>query len=251
MAGSLMVYAGLVAALAGIVSMLRPFKFLGVRTRRGSMLVIGIGGLISVAGFLLPAAETRVAAPETHLDHFIPVYQFREAHVISVNASPDRVFESIKAVTAEEISLFRTLTWIRRLGRPGPENILNAPEKQPLLDVATRTSFLLLAEEPGRELVIGTVVLAPPGTRSVPHPDAEALKALAKPGFAKAAMNFLIEPDGTGGSVLKTETRVFATDTSSERRFAAYWRIIYPGSALIRIMWLRAIKQRAEHAGIP
>jgi len=31
-------------------------------------------------------------------------------------------------------------------------------------------------------------------------------------------------------------------------RFAAYWRVIYPGSALIRVMWLRAIKQRAEAA---
>ncbi|HYW41393.1 MAG TPA: hypothetical protein VE959_00970 [Bryobacteraceae bacterium] len=28
--------------------------------------------------------------------------------------------------------------------------------------------------------------------------------------------------------------------------FAAYWRMIYPGSALIRRMWLRAIKRRAE-----
>jgi len=25
-----------------------------------------------------------------------------------------------------------------------------------------------------------------------------------------------------------------------------YWRVIYPGSALIRRMWLRAIKKRAE-----
>jgi len=30
------------------------------------------------------------------------------------------------------------------------------------------------------------------------------------------------------------------------RTFAAYWRMIYPGSALIRVMWLRAIRLRAE-----
>jgi len=30
------------------------------------------------------------------------------------------------------------------------------------------------------------------------------------------------------------------------QRFQLYWRVIYPGSALIRRMWLRAIKQRAE-----
>ena len=43
-----------------------------------------------------------------------------------------------------------------------------------------------------------------------------------------------------------TETRVFATDDSARRRFAAFWRVIYPGSALIRRMWLRAIQRRAE-----
>jgi hypothetical protein len=46
--------------------------------------------------------------------------------------------------------------------------------------------------------------------------------------------------------LLTTETRVFATDAPTRRKFAAYWRVIYPGSALIRMMWLRAIKQRAE-----
>ncbi len=29
-------------------------------------------------------------------------------------------------------------------------------------------------------------------------------------------------------------------------RFAIYWRVIYPGSALIRRMWLDAIRRRAE-----
>ena len=30
------------------------------------------------------------------------------------------------------------------------------------------------------------------------------------------------------------------------RAFAAYWRVIDPGSALMRIMWLRAVCLRAE-----
>lgn len=215
------------------------------------MFVIAVGGLIAAAGFLLPAGETRVKAAETRLDDFVPVYQFREAHATRINASPESVSESIRAVTADEIELFRALTWIRRFGRSGPESSLNAPEKLPLLEVATRTSFLLLAEEREKELVIGTVVLAPPGTPWERNPTPEAFKALTRQGFAKAAINFLIEPDGTGGSVVRTETRVFATDASARRRFAAYWRVIYPGSALIRIMWLRAIKQRAERSEMP
>ncbi|MFL6200136.1 MAG: hypothetical protein ACJ76J_13235 [Thermoanaerobaculia bacterium] len=35
-------------------------------------------------------------------------------------------------------------------------------------------------------------------------------------------------------------------NAGARRRFAAYWRIIYPGSAFIRIMWLKAIRERAH-----
>jgi hypothetical protein len=52
-------------------------------------------------------------------------------------------------VTAEEIVFFRTLTWLRRFGRPGPESILNPPAHVPLLDIATKKSFLVLVDEPG------------------------------------------------------------------------------------------------------
>ncbi len=65
------------------------------------------------------------------------------------------------------------------------------------------------------------------------------------PGFAFAAMNFLVESDGAGGSVVSTETRVYANSPAARRGFGAYWRAIYPGSAIIRRMWLRAIRRRA------
>lgn len=246
---SLCVYIGLVIALVGLISVLRPLRHLGIRTRRRAVVLVILAAVFVVLGLTFPTPENRIRLPQTRLDEFAPIYQFSETHAVGVNAPPGRVFEAIRTVTAGEILSFRALTWVRHLGRSGPEGILQAPEQLPLLDVATRGSFLLLAQESDRELVIGTIVLAPPGTR-ITSRDAEAFKALAQPGFAKATMNFLIEPMGSGGSLLTTETRVFATDTSSRRRFAAYWRVIYPGSALIRRMWLRAIKLRAENSGI-
>ena len=72
------------------------------------------------------------------------------------------------------------------------------------------------------------------------------LVAITQPGFAKVTMNFLIQPRGERACVLRTETRVLATDPSSRAMFTHYWRMIAPGSALIRKMWLRAIKVRAE-----
>lgn len=246
MLGVVVVYFGLITGFFGAVSLIKPPTLLGIRTRWQAASLVAAGLVVVAAGWALPAKEVRVDPPRTQLDGFVPVYQFSEFHSIRVAAPKEKVYGAIKSVTADEISFFRTLTWIRRLGRPGPESILNAPEHQPILEVATRTSFLLLAEEPNREIVLGTVVVAPRGWRRIQCPTSEDFKALHEPGFALAAMNFLVEDAGPGGSIVTTETRIYATDALARRRFARYWRVIYPGSALIRRMWLRAIKDRAE-----
>ena len=59
-------------------------------------------------------------------------------------------------------------------------------------------------------------------------------------------MNFRVAAEDRGGSALSTETRIYANTPSALRQFAVYWRVIHPGSDIIRRMWLRAIKRRAE-----
>ncbi|HEX2710870.1 MAG TPA: hypothetical protein VHM88_01420 [Candidatus Acidoferrales bacterium] len=249
MLGIGLIYAGLIATLVGTASLIKPISFLGISARPRGALVLGMGLIVAATGAFLPARDSRVEAIRTHLDEFAPAYQFNEVHRIQVRAPANRVYRAIKEVTADEILFFRTLTWLRRLGRPGPESILNAPERLPLLEVATRTSFLLLAEEPEREIVLGTLVLAPARAQIKAQPTPEDFKALGASGFVKATMNFRLAEVGADTCIVTTETRVYATDASARRRFAAYWRVIYPGSALIRRMWLRAVKQRAEAAG--
>ena len=250
MLGVVLVYLGLIAAFLGGVSFLRPLSFLAIRTRRQAALVLVLGLMVLVTGGSLPARVVRVATPRTELDQFAPVYQFTEFHSIRITAPKERVYRALKSVTAKEIALFRALTWLRRFGLPGPESILNPPPHVPLLNVATRTSFLVLAEEPDREIVLGTLVAAPPGWRPSSKPTPDSFRAFFvttnHPGFASAAMNFRIEDAGPAACTLTTETRVYATDASTRRRFALYWRVIYPGSALIRRMWLRAIAHRAQ-----
>lgn len=241
-----MVYLGLVTAFVGAVSLLRPLRFLLIRSRGQALAVLAAGLIVVVIGESLPAAETRVTVPRSQLDQFVPAYQFSEFHSIRVAASREQTYRALKSVTADDVLLFRTLTWIRRFGRPGPESILNPPARAPLLDVAARTSFILLAEEPNREIVLGTLVAVPERWRPSVEPTPERFLALRQPGFGVAAMNFRLEDDGPGATLLITETRVYATDAATRRRFAPYWRVIYPGSALIRQMWLRAITRHAE-----
>jgi hypothetical protein len=243
---SALVYAGFVGVLVGSACLVKPLTFLHLTTRLQGGLVLLAGLFVAAVCLLLPAGETRIEKIRTRLDEFAPAYQFNEFHSARIAASCARTYHAIKSTTADEILLFRTLTWIRRGGHSGPEGILNAPERQPLLDVATRTSFLLLAEDPGREILLGTLVAAPKETRLKANPTPQDFKLLDRPGFAKAMMNFRLEDAGPGACEVTTETRVYATGTSARRRFAVYWRVIYPGSSLIRVMWLRAIKRRAE-----
>lgn len=241
MIGSLVVYSGLIGLIAGLVlSVARPRR--SRRSTRATILAAG-GAVFLAAGLLFPASERRRDRAESRLDEFAPVWQFRELHTRRIAAPPARVWEAMSRVRADEIFLFRTLTWIRRGGRPHPPGILDPGKDESLIDVATRTTFTRLAEDAPRELVIGTVIRAPAGAPGTLRP--EEFARVRVPGTTLAAMNFLIRPDGAGGSIVSTETRVFAGSAAAKRRFAAYWRAIYPGSALIRRMWLRAIERRA------
>lgn len=243
------VYAGFAALVIGLVVLVRPLPRLRLAGRRHG-LALAVGGLLTaLTGLALPVSTSRSAVPRARIDDFMPVYQFHEYHSLQVHATPERIDRAIREVTASEIMFFRTLTWIRRFGRSGPESILNVPEKRPILDVASKTTFLPLVDDPLREVVLGTFVHAPSGFRRFLVRTPEAFRQLNDPGYAKAVINFRIDSGPGDVATLSTETRVHATDAQSARRFAAYWRVIYPGSSLIRIGWLRAIRKRAE-AGV-
>lgn len=94
--------------------------------------------------------------------------------------------------------------------------------------------------------MVGTVVIAPRGQgATVVALTPQLFRTKLPPGYALAAMNFVVTPEGPNASWLSTETRVFATSPDARRRFEAYWRVIYPGSAIIRRSWLLAIERRA------
>ena len=246
MASSFAFYAFVTTAAVGLLSMLRPIRLLRIRSRR-TALVVCLAGAFGASHVLdATALADYVTSPASKLDEFAPIYQFSETATIPVRASADRIYEALFRVTAGEVPLYRTLAWVRRGAASGPESVLNPPDYEPLIRVATRTSFLTLAEVPGREYVMGAVVMAPEGVKLAAGPTPESFRALTQPGFAKAVMSFTIEPQGPGLCLLRTATRVHATDPASRDVFTRYWTVIAPGSLLIRHMWLRAIKVRAE-----
>ena len=222
---SIFLYAGLTVLLASAIGLVKPVRWIGLATRqRAAMVAIGGMGLVVIA-CAWPTPVIRAAGVHSMLDEHIRAYQFAEYHETHVHAMPAKVFEAIRQVTAPEIRYFGLLTSIRnpRFGK-AEESILAAPADKPILAVALKGGFRVLGERPSEEMVIGVRVA--PDVRGV--------------------MNFKVSPDADGWVRLSTETRVFAATPAALRGFTVYWRLIYPGSALIRIEWLRAIKNRAE-----
>ena len=156
------------------------------------------------------------------LDEIMPRWQFVERHEIRIAAPPERIYAAIRNVTRAARSVSSSPHngplhgALPREGEHPPRTRGQADPRRR----ATRSGFRMLADDPPRELVIGTHVA--PQTFAV--------------------MNFRVNGDG----LVTTETRVFAQTDTARRKFAIYWRFIRPGSGIIRLSWLEAIKRRAE-----
>jgi hypothetical protein len=166
----------------------------------------------------------------TELDRVFPEWHFRERHATRVDASPERVFAAVRQVTLAEMGVFRVLAWLRGI---------RAPVDRPVVEFATSGAWSELAHEPGSELVLGAV--GQPWRLRGGDSLAADFATFDRPGYAKMAINWRLE-----GTRLSTETRVFLTDDASRRAFRRYWLVIRPFSGLIRRVWLRAIKRRAQ-----
>jgi len=252
MLASTLCYGGLLATLVGLLSVVQPLRFLHIHSRRVGAVVAALGMAVAATTVLLPTPLVRAVpagSPPSALDEFMPAYQFSEFHTVHVPASPERVYAAVKQVRPGEIRLLLLLTGIRSLkpGRVLGRGVPPVAAQRPVLEISEQGGFILLADAPGREIVQGTCSQfwrLRRGGRCPGVSSPESLRAFAEPGYAKALINFRIVPEGDG-SRLTTETRILATDESARRTFAVYWRLIYPGSALIRRGWLAAIARRA------
>lgn len=115
-----------------------------------------------------------------------------------------------------------------------------------ILDETLGQGFGVLAEDPGREIVIGAC--CEPWRREVvfrPLPP-ERFAAFAEPGFVKIAVSFAAEPLGADNARFVTRTRAVATDAEARRKFRRYWSRMSAGIILIRWFFLPLLKKQVE-----
>jgi hypothetical protein len=225
-APSYLFWAGAILMVAGLASLVRPLRILLIRTRRVAAITVLAGVAVSACAlscpFRLAHADQRSA-----LDRLMPDYHFNEVHSVRVQASPALALRAMDEVTLEDLKVYRVLTGARELAVGRVPHFTGM--ERPLMETLASGLFPQLAEEPGREVVLGGPVEFPGGKVMV-------------------ALNVRAEDVGGGWTRLTTETRVLGPDAVSARDFAHYWRIIYPGSAIIRQMWLNAAVSRIERA---
>jgi hypothetical protein len=159
------------------------------------------------------------------------------------------VFTAVEAVTVKEVRFLRELEFIRALPGLATSGRLDVPTLDaPLLLNFTRGAVLLEARQPG-DVIAGAIgrFWRLSGNEPIVFGSPEEFVSFSEPGFAKAVVSFRLDPRGSG-ILLTTETRFVATDKATHRLMSRYWRIIRPGSNIIRTEWLRAIRRRALRA---
>ncbi|HVN92935.1 MAG TPA: hypothetical protein VMT38_04535 [Terracidiphilus sp.] len=240
---SLLAYSGFVLTFAGLANLAIPFRFLGVSKRRaGALIAVGGAGL-AVAALLWPAATTRVTQHRNHLDDVMPEYQFSEIHTVRSRATPQRVIEAARESTWGDLRSLNTLLKVRAamLHEPLQNEGYFSPEKR-VSDSFTASGYL--SDTSDREFTMFGAVNTRL-RRFVAVKDWREFAEYRDEGTVKTAFDFRAEDTGGGWTTITTETRMMVYSAST-RDPAIYWRLIVPGSGLLRREWLEGIRRRAE-----
>lgn len=182
------------------------------------------------------------------LDDLMPAYDFCEIHAVTIRATPERIWRALHEVTPGDVPGVKLLFGVRMLpSRLRGRRRAQFADERSFLAQMQAGSFTLLGEIPEQELVVGVIgqFWRPLGATFKRIGDAHEFVAENPPNCAKSAMNFSLS-EVAGGWRLQTETRIVTPDRATRRKFGVYWRLIATGSALIRRLWLRAVRRRAE-----
>ena len=161
-----------------------------------------------------------------------------------IDAPPEVVWEELHAVRLSGLPVTVVLSAARFLPVLLSGHGLGQLHDRPFLDALP---VPLLASEEPESVVFGGALQAwrLRGGEEAPQLDAEELRRWTRPGWVKAVMDFRLTPV-RGGTELSSETRVLATDPTTRRRFALYWKFVQPGSTAIRWEVLTAVQLKAE-----
>jgi hypothetical protein len=215
-------------------------------------LILGVAAWVGYAGttWIRYGRPKHPTSQETDalLDKFMPLYEVVERHSAHVNAPTDITFAAAIEFDIQQSGAIRAIFKIRGLILgSGPEKSLRS---SPLLSWAMELGWGLLAEVPGREVVLGAVTKpwkANVVFRSLPPGE---FAAFHEPGYVKIAWTLRADPVAANESIVRSETRVICTDTAARAKFRRYWAFLSPGIVAIRRIAITMVKHEAERRAI-
>lgn len=168
----------------------------------------------------------------------LPRYDYRDAYQVVIMAPPEIVWDAVMQLDFLELPLFHSLFAIRAL-----------PTR--LADLTALGAFTVVAERPGREIVLGAVG-RPWRPDYAPTPfAAHAFAGFDQPGVAKIAWSWMVKPLGSGQTLLVVEWRTQLTNTEARSHFRRYWTIVSRGVRLLARIALAGIKSDCEQKPRP
>lgn len=190
-----------------------------------------------------PTAAGRDEA-DVLLDRFMPQFDVVERHRVRVSAPAEVVLAAAFEQDFQASPLIRAIFKGRELILGStPDEALRPRQMLPLV---RSLGWTVLADVPGREIVVGAVTQpwkADVVFRSIPP---EEFRGFNEPGYVKIVWTLRADPLRDGGSIFRHETRAVATDAVARTKFRWYWSFLWPGIALIRTAMLRPLKAEAE-----
>jgi hypothetical protein len=223
------------------------------RARQAASAVAALAG-VAVASYAAYAGSAwlRYGRPasagpddaDVFLDRFIPEYEVVERHQVRVAAPAHVTFGALMDMDLEDSGVIRAIF-------KGRELLLGADadpkaHARGLVAQTKELGWRVLAEAPGREIVMGAVTQpweANVVFRGLPP---EEFAAFNEPGYVKIAWTLRADAAGEHASIARTETRAVATDAVARRKFRWYWARFSPGIVVIRAMSLPIVQKEAE-----
>ena len=184
----------------------------------------------------------------------LPRYDFRDAYQVVVLAPANVVYQAVLDRDFLRVPLVRAFFAIRELSTrawrrlTGAAPLPSAP-RATLADLTSIGAFTLLAERPGRELVLGAVGRPWMPDYASTRISASAFAEFEEPGYAKIAWSWIVKPLGSGQTLLVCEWRTQLTDDAARAHFRRYWTVVSRGVRLLARMGLSRIKVDCEVEG--
>lgn len=183
------------------------------------------------------------------LDRFLPYAHWQTQHAQVIPAPTDITKRAFADLTVGELKLTAVLFGLRMLPsllfQPGTGSFTG--RNVPVWDTMIGMGFVALDSIENGSATLGFIgqpwrMRLNEAVRLDIH--ADQFTDFCEPNCIKGLTGVVIRPHPRG-SIMLTETRVFATDTVAKRRFQTYWRLIHPFSNLIRRDMLRGVMRRA------